>query len=554
MSRREELRVLLDALGPTGRRRLGLLAALTLLGGAAEYGTLLALLALLRDWLAPGGGSVDLGLLLAFAAAVLAAGGLRFALLVASQRLAYDTGHRLMVAVQRRLLERGWIAHVEARSSAPLAAIEQVEMVVHGLLLPLLQGLTATVLGIAILAALVRIDLVAAVSAGLLLGGLFLLAVGLSRPAIRRAGHGISSGYEERIAAVQEQVGAMRELLLGGMRHAAAERFRRIDRSLAEAKAALVVASGTPRLLVETLGLLALVGLAAWLAGRTGELETVLPTLAALALGAQRLLPLAQTLANAVLGFSANAAPLTQLSAILAAPDLEEEAPPDPLPFRREIRLEGVSFTYPGREAPALRGIDLVLRRGERVALAGRNGSGKTTLTDVVMGLLRPSEGRVLIDGEPLGQDSIAAWQRNIAHVPQAPFFADASIAANIAFMQPDPDWERVREAARLAGLDELIGSLAQGFDTRIGSGGLKLSGGQRQRLALARALYALRPLLVLDEATSALDPQSEAHVLAALDALQAAGTTILLIAHRAKLLEGCERVVRLSHGGIVED
>jgi ATP-binding cassette subfamily B protein len=211
--------------------------------------------------------------------------------------------------------------------------------------------------------------------------------------------------------------------------------------------------------------------------------------------------------------------------------------------------MEAVGFTYPGREEPALCGVNLCIGRGQRVALVGPNGSGKSTLADLVMGLLVPSAGRLLIDGAPLTPALIPAWQRNVAHVPQAPFVADTSIAANIAFMDPAPASERIAEAARLAGLDDMVARLPNGLATRVGDRGQLLSGGQRQRLALARALYDPAPLLVLDEATSALDPESEAHVLRALAVLQERGTTILIIAHRETMLAGCDQVIRLESG-----
>jgi ABC-type bacteriocin/lantibiotic exporter with double-glycine peptidase domain len=165
------------------------------------------------------------------------------------------------------------------------------------------------------------------------------------------------------------------------------------------------------------------------------------------------------------------------------------------------------------------------------------------------MGLLYPSRGRLKVDGVTIGPGEVQAWQRNVSHVPQTPFVADTSLAANIAFMDPAPDRGRIIEAVRLAGLDKLVGALPAGLDTRVGDRGQLLSGGQRQRLALARALYAPAPLLVLDEATSALDPDSEAHVLRAISVLQERGTTILIIAHRDTMLAGCDRVVRLDAG-----
>ena len=551
---RADATIIVDALGREGQRRLGLLALLTLLGAAAEYSTLVALLALLRSWLSPGGGGIDVGAATLFAVAVLSAGGLRLAILVGTQRLAFDTGHRLLVAVQRRLLARPWIAHSSARSSEKLAAVEQVDQLVYGLLLPLLQAGAALVLGVAILAALLAIDPRTAAVAALLLGLLFVGAVRLFRPMLRKAGATIGRGWEARIEVLQNHDGAIRELILRGQRWAAAEQFRAIDQDLADTKAAMTIASAAPRLLVETFGLLLLIAVAWWLTARTGSLTVALPTLAALALGAQRLLPLAQGLAQAVSGIAANASTAQKVARLLAQPDLHEGPTPPPLPFAHDIRLDAVSFTYPGRSRPAVEGIDLVIRRGERIALTGRNGSGKSTLADLVMGLLEPGGGSLSVDGRQIGSDTRTAWQRNIAHVPQAPWLADNSIAANIAFMDTAPDPERIAEAARLAGLQPLIAGLAEGLETRIGSGGMLLSGGQRQRIALARALYDPKPLLVLDEATSALDPDSEAQVRLALDALQACGTTILLIAHRSGLLDEAARIIRMDGGRIVSD
>lgn len=548
MSDRKHVLLLGRALGREGRKGLALLGLLTLLGAIAEFGALIALLGLLRSWLKAEGNFAALAAL-SFAGAILVAGGARFAILWATQRHAQDVGHRLLVAVQRRLLARPWTAHARAPASTGLLAIEQVENALYGVLLPILQAGTALVLGAGILAALLWIDPLIAFVTGGLVAGLFLLATLLVRRRLRRSGEALGAAIKARIAAIQSHGGAMRELTLAGSRGLAAERFRRLDRRVADGRAAVAIASGTPRLVVETSGLVALIGVAWWLAGREGGLGQALPTLAALGLGAQRLLPLAQTLSNAAAGLMSNRVYIRDLARLLAEPDLVEEVPGPPLPFEHAVRLEGVSFTYPGRERPAVVDIDLVVRLGKRVGLIGRNGSGKSSLADLVMGLIEPSEGSILVDDAPLRADLIRRWQRCIAHVPQSPFLADCTIAENIAFMANEPDHDRVVEAARTAGLHELIEALPEGYRTRVGERGILLSGGQRQRLALARALYDPAPLLVLDEATSALDPAGEQHVLEVLDRLQARGTTILLIAHRETMLKGCDQVVRLEGG-----
>jgi ATP-binding cassette subfamily B protein len=547
----EDIRALVAALGPDGRKALALLGLLTLFGAAAEYATLVTLMALFQNW-AAAAEKIELTQGLVFVLAALAAGGIRFAILVATQRLAFGTGHRLLNGVQRRVLARPWTVHATAPASGPLMAIEQVENVLYGVLLPFLQAVTALVLGCAILAALIRIDTEVALLSGGLISGLFLLATLLVRPRVRRTGEALMASLEARIIAIQQHGGAMRELILSGTRSVAAERFRALDRQLASRRAELSIASSAPRLVVETIALLALTMVAWWLAERSGGLATALPTLAALGLGAQRLLPLAQTLSHAATSVFANRLMLRDLSELLSEPDLSESDVKPPLPFLHHIRLSGVKFAYPGRNEPALEGINLVIRRGERVALAGRNGSGKSTLSDLVMGLLQPQEGAVLVDGEPLLPEQIARWQRNIAHVPQVPFLADCSIAENIAFMESPFDRARVLEAASTVGLHDMIAALPKGFDSRVGERGVLLSGGQRQRLALARALYRPAPLLVLDEATSALDPESETLILRVLDVLQAGGTTILLIAHRSTMLEKSDRVIWMEAGRLV--
>jgi ABC-type multidrug transport system fused ATPase/permease subunit len=233
----------------------------------------------------------------------------------------------------------------------------------------------------------------------------------------------------------------------------------------------------------------------------------------------------------------------------------EQSPPAKPLELREAITFDKVSFTYPGRHDPALENISLSIERGSRVALVGPTGSGKSTLADLLMGLLEPAAGTIAVDGAALTRTNRRAWQRGIAHVPQAIFLADASIARNIAFGVPaaDIDMERVVRAAATAQLDGFIASLPDGYETSVGERGVRLSGGQRQRLGIARAIYKDAPLLVLDEATSALDDETEVAVIEALDRLGGEGPTIVIIAHRRSTIEHCDCVARLDSGRLVE-
>jgi ATP-binding cassette, subfamily B, bacterial PglK len=225
-----------------------------------------------------------------------------------------------------------------------------------------------------------------------------------------------------------------------------------------------------------------------------------------------------------------------------------------PMTFRHSILFESIGFRYAGDEPLVIDGLDLDIGRGERVALVGTSGSGKSTIMDLTMGLLAPTVGVIRIDGVTLTPDNIAAWQANIAHVPQAIYLSDASISENIAFaVAPrEIDMERVRKSAEQAQIADFIDGLPQGYDTRIGERGARLSGGQRQRIGLARALYRRAQVLVLDEATSALDNETEAAVMTAIRDLDR-DLTILVVAHRLSTIVMCDRVFEVAKGAVQE-
>ncbi len=218
---------------------------------------------------------------------------------------------------------------------------------------------------------------------------------------------------------------------------------------------------------------------------------------------------------------------------------------------RGEIRFEGVGLAYRDDAAPALAGIDLVIRPGEAVALVGPSGAGKTTLVNLLPRFLHPSTGRILLDGVPLADWDLQALRRQFAMVSQDVVLFNDSIAANVTLGATMPR-EQVRAALAAANLLDFVDGLPQGLDTPVGHNGSQLSGGQRQRLAIARAVAKDAPVLILDEATSALDSESERAVQDALERLMR-GRTSLVIAHRLSTIESADRVLALEGGRLVE-
>ncbi len=218
-----------------------------------------------------------------------------------------------------------------------------------------------------------------------------------------------------------------------------------------------------------------------------------------------------------------------------------------------DIRFEHVGLSYPGKSQPALSDIDLHIQPGETLALVGGSGAGKTSLVSLLPRFYVPSEGRLIFDGVPAEDYTLASLRASMASVSQEIVLFNDSLRANIAYgAKRNADDDTIRKAAEAAHAWEFIQRLPEGLDTLVGENGIKLSGGQRQRIAIARAILKDAPILILDEATSALDTESERHVQAALENLMQERTTIV-IAHRLSTIEKADRIVVMEHGRIVE-
>jgi ATP-binding cassette subfamily B protein len=295
--------------------------------------------------------------------------------------------------------------------------------------------------------------------------------------------------------------------------------------------------------------------LAYGLSRQAGGIATALPVLGALALGAQRLLPALQQSYSAWAGIAGNHALLVDTIALLDQPLSAEMLQPSPAPllFKDSIRFKNVHFRYTDQSPWVLDGLSLMIPKGARVGLVGSTGSGKSTAIDLLMGLLMPTKGELLVDGQPIVGNRLRAWQRSIAHVPQSIYLADTTLAENIAFgVLPEViDLDRVQQAARQAQIASFIERSPEGYQAYVGERGIRLSGGQRQRIGIARALYKQARVLVFDEATSALDNITEQSVMDSIDGLNRE-LTIVIVAHRLSTLRRCDIIVELQGGRVV--
>lgn len=571
------VRLILAELEPRKRRQLLMILALMLAGAFAETATVGAVLPFLAiispgaelgsyGWVVEpverlaavfGISTLVMAACLLVALAMVAA-VIRLVLLWVSQTFFFGVGHDLSMAVYARVLHRPYARHVMENSATTMAAMQKVQFVLGNVLLPAVAGCTAAVVAVFILAALIAIDAFTALIAAACFGVLYALVSRFTRRRLYANSDTASHAMRGRVQILQEGMGGIRDVLIDHSQPLFLAKFAAIDRQFAKAQATNQFLAAAPRFVVEAAGVVLIAVVAVFVSGRPGGLSGALPMLGALALGAQRLLPLIQQTYFSWAQIYGHRAALVEVAGLLAEPlpaaarQITRQTD-RPAPMAGTITLRNVSFAYPGERGTALAGIDLAIAPGARVGLVGPSGAGKSTFVDLLLGLLEPTGGELLIDGQRLDDSNRAAWQAAVAHVPQAIFLADGSIAENIAFGRSGEaiDHDRMREAARLAELDAFIATLPEGYETFVGERGVRLSGGQRQRIGIARALYKQARVLVLDEATSALDEATEAAVMRAVDQLPRE-LTLVIVAHRLSTLRVCEHIVRLEGGKLV--
>jgi ATP-binding cassette subfamily B protein len=496
-------------------------------------------------------------LTMTFGIAALISGALRLALLAATVGLSTATGADLSIDVYQRTLYQPYRVHVSRSSSEIIAGITQKVGIANRVLMSLANLVTSGILFISILSTLVVIDPRIAGTAIAIFGGGYSAIAMLTKYRLRKNSVLIAAEQTRVVKILQEGLGAIRDVLIDGTQKLYTRVYGNAVRKLLRANAENSFINEAPRYLMESLGLV-LVAFGAWfLSFQPGSIAAALPVLGAIALGAQRLLPLLQQFYGNWALVSGSQGGLVDVLALLEQPlpDEVESTPVTPIDFKELLEFSDVRFRYTDSGPWVLDGLTLNIPRGSRIGFVGSTGSGKSTAMDLIMALLDPTDGAILVDRRPITGHLRRAWQRTLAHVPQTIYLADASIAENIAFGMPVSaiDHNRVREAAEQAQIANFIEGRPGGYASVVGERGVRLSGGQRQRIGIARALYKQASILIFDEATSALDSTTEAAVLSAIENLDRE-LTILIIAHRLTTLQGCDKIVLLGSGQIVAE
>jgi ABC-type multidrug transport system fused ATPase/permease subunit len=496
-----------------------------------------------------------LPLTIVFGLAVLVAGVMRLLMMWASTRLSFATGSDISISMYRRTLYQPYAVHLSRNSSQVINGIAvKANGVIYNIVVPVLMLISASIMLLFILIAMLAVDPVIALAAFGGFGIIYAFIILFTRNRMMVDSQRMARESTNVIKSLQEGLGGVRDVLIDGSQAVYCQVYSNADLPLRRAQGSNYFVSQFPRVGMEAFGMMLIAALAYVLAQQPGGVAKAIPILGALALGAQRLLPVLQQAYAAWISIKGGQASLQDTLELLdqPLPDYIDQPAAKPLLFKQHICLRQLSFGYNSDMPTVLNKLNLRIAKGSRVGFIGKTGSGKSTLLDIIMGLLQTTEGTLEIDGQAITMGNHRSWQAHIAHVPQAIFLSDNTIEENIAFGVPKDkiDLERVKQAARRAQLANIIETWPKQYQTVVGERGIRLSGGQRQRIGIARALYKQADVMIFDEATSALDNETEKAVMEAIEGLSN-DITILIIAHRLTTLKNCTQIIELENGGI---
>lgn len=464
--------------------------------------------------------------------------------------------------IQSRLftnyLHREYLYHKSENYNQIISVISQeTPRFVYMVLQPFLLLISQILVALVIIIGLVFLDPIIAVSSAVLIGGAYLITYLGAKRSLHHNGEVISERNRNIQAILSESFIGIKDIKLNHSEQKYIDKLGTINFKGLRAYSVVTLLGDIPKFVIETISFGAILGLAiiALIKGEAGQ--HLVAILSVYAIAGYKLLPTMQQVYKSISSISANGSVTYTLHHALnfkteVATNKLINFAVDPI---HEVHLLSLQYQYPereGRPGARIESTSLSFTRGNIYTIAGPSGSGKSTLMDIMLGLLKPSTGKIVFDGRELTLDNIHLYQKNIGYVAQQIFILDDSVTANIAFGidTNNIDITRVKDSLKKACALEFVESLPQGLDTPLGQDGKRLSGGQRQRIAIARALYEKRSILILDEPTSALDIESEYEIMNLLQTLKNE-MLIIVVSHRPSAIKLSDQIILLENGAI---
>ena len=454
--------------------------------------------------------------------------------------------------------------HIQINSSKYLNIVTLQIEASTACLMMILQFATSSLLCIGLTISIFIINAKVGMLTFIIFGIIYYFLGVKNKKGLDRTSKKISELNRSQIKCVQEAYLSKRDLIIYDLNKIYLEIFAKRELTLRELKTNYVYLSNVPKFAIEGLSLIFLVLISLVLVTYQDKSSlNSLSILGTIALASQKLIYNFQKLYSYWVNFRYRSDAFNEvLSNVEKLKDFKKsktfinkfkKKSDEEISFTRSLKLEDVNYQYSNGEF-ALKNINLEIKKGEVVGLVGETGCGKTTLQDILLGILKPSSGKILVDNEPLlfeNEAYMKKWYSLICHVPQNIYVTDDSIKNNIALGKfKDQKLSSFKNASEQACISNFIESLPNGYETRIGENGILISGGQRQRIGIARALYNEPSILFLDEATSALDSSTEAKIMENINNIKTK-PTILIIAHRLETLNYCDKVLEINNGEI---
>ncbi|MBQ7955111.1 MAG: ABC transporter ATP-binding protein [Lachnospiraceae bacterium] len=467
----------------------------------------------------------------------------------------FDTSEKMM----KSYLRKNYEFYLNADTAVVQRNITSDVNNMYGLILALLTLVSEGIVFVCLAAMCFFNDAVLTVLIAGVLCVLLLVIEKVLKPVMRKAGEDNQNFYSGLFKWISQTVQGIKEVKIAGKEKYFVDEYVKCGHGYVNAVQKYSLYNNIPRLLIEAVCIGCLLGYIIFMMLVMGaKPQDMSDSLTALAAVALRLLPCVNRINNQINNISYFEPFLMGVSDTLQQDigkentDMSFAKEEEKLEVKETIRLEGITYAYPGTEKLIFNQANMEIPVGKAVGIVGTSGAGKTTVVDILLGLLKTKEGKVYADGVDV-DTRYRGWLRNIGYIPQMIFMLDDTIRKNVAFGVPEDeiDEKRVWEVLKEAQLDEFIRTLPEGLDTGIGERGIRLSGGQRQRIGIARALYNDPEVLILDEATSALDNDTEAAIMESINHFHGK-KTLIIIAHRLQTIEKCDMVYRVEDGKAV--
>ena len=452
-------------------------------------------------------------------------------------------------------LNEPFLKFISKSSDEIISLISAKLLQIYGVISGILLLLTSLILLISIISILLFIDFKLTLISMSVFGLLYVSVILFFRKTLLRNSKIISQNQTLMVKSLQEGVGSIRDIILDGNQKIHIDSFSKLifERGFKVAINDLIAQS--PRFLLETVGIILISIFLFFFSGKEIGVLGLFPVLSALALGAQKIMPLMNVVYTQYTTAASNSHQLNEAIVLLKQEikKIDNNNFYQKFIFKNKISLKDVSFRYRDNAPKVIENINFQIIKGSKVGIIGKTGVGKSTLLDIIMSLLSPTSGEIYVDDELVTNENSVSWRKKVTHVPQDIFLTNGSILENIALGVPEHKVDKIKaeECAKKSEIFNFIQSLPNKFYENVGERGIKLSGGQKQRIGIARALYRESELIVLDEATNALDLKTEKKIINSVGKFE--NITIIMVAHRLDTLKICDKIYKIENNKIVE-